>query len=634
MVDIIPPYGSRAAPDPEGDPRPGLPQPWNPSARRSPGGRGNEAEVERLHKGPVELPGVEVDQELVRLFAQVSGDHNPYHLDLEYARQSRYQGPIGHGILTVCLALSELSRALPSYVPVEMEVTRFTAPVRFGDRVRCVVLSAERDPRLWLLTLVVTNQANVDILQGTVRLRPRGPEDGPFSWLQMLDRPLEELHAEAVAWSQDVQPFPVRTAPQLRVGQSAHYVAAVSEERLKANVVLSKDSPWMAQLFALEAVAQASAELSPGFILVGAEAGEAVRPFEVGESLSTRATVTRQGTLVHRPVDRIRIDMEVLDASGQVVASGAVYKESEAPIGQVPPPSRPYPGVEFLVPADPRLLGALSRLHAPPFLTVLDLSEAEDDEVTAAQQAVVRHLESTAQQQSSTPRGYLFLRPHSLRSPWAAGDLLAVVGRMGHLLNGILLPDARTPRDVEVADRVLAGLEEANGWERGRLKIEVMIQQWDSVRRAADLVEASPRVVGLINALPGSLSTPELNRTLAGAAEGARVDFVDGTTRPGDDGKETALGAIQAAMMGFQRKWAFNPLQLNAALNPQLYLSDKDLLRGGVPKDWTRTVLAHEPGKPTLWKESSIQQSPRPSNADPMPLADLEAHARERRPLL
>ncbi|MSQ41163.1 MAG: hypothetical protein EXR55_05850 [Dehalococcoidia bacterium] len=621
MVNRLPDYGSRGmVPDPnEG---PGLPQSSRPST-----GRGNEAEVERFRHGA---------QELVRLFAQVSGDHNPYHLDPEYARQSRYQGPIGHGILTVCLALAELSRALPSFVPVEIDVTRFTAPVRFGDRVRCVVLNAERERNGWLVNFVVTNQDIVVILQGNIRVWPRSPEDGPSSWRQVLNRPAEELRADAVAWSRGVQAFPVRPAPQLRVGQSERYDTAISEERLKANVVISKDSSWMTHLFALEAVAQASAELSPGFILVGAEAGGIVRPLRVGEPLRINATVTRQGVLLHRPVDRIRIDMQVLDAAGQLVASGAVYKESEAPIGQAPTPTptRPYPGAEFLVPADPRLLGALSRLHAPPFLTILDLGEAEGDEVAAARQAVVRHLEGMAQQQPPASKGYLFLRPHSFRSPWAAADLLEVMGKAGHLLDGILLPDARGPRDVEVADQVLAGIEEARGWERGRLKIEVVIQQWDVARRAADIMDASPRVVAIANALVGSLATPELNMTLAQAAESARVDLVDGTARPQDDGRETALGAIRGSMMRFRRKWAFNPLQLNAVLNPQLYLSDRDLLRGGIPKDWTQTALTHQPGKPTLWKEGVIDRAPRPSNANPMPLAELEAYARQERPLL
>jgi hypothetical protein len=190
------------------------------------------------------------------------------------------------------------------------------------------------------------------------------------------------------------------------------------------------------------------------------------------------------------------------------------------------------------------------------------------------------------------------------------------------------------PQDVQMADRVLTGLEEARGWERGRLKIEVVIQQWEMARYAVELAEASPRVVAIVNAMHGSLSTPELNMTLVQAADRARVALVDGTTRPSDDGRETALGAIRSATMRFQRKWAFNPMQLNAVLNPRLYLSDRDMVRGAIPGDWIRASLSHSPAHPVLWKEGSIPRTPQPGHAQPLPVAELEEYARQEKPLL
>ena len=630
---MISPFGSRAAPDPD-DASPLRSR----TPRRGSGGRGNEREMERFRHGPQELPSVEVNAELVKLFAQVSGDHNPYHLDTEYARNSRYQGQIGHGILTVVLALSELSRVLPSYVPEEIEIARFTAPVRFGDRVRAIVLSTERDRARWRLTFVVTNQDDVDILQGSMYLWAHTPEDGPTSWLQTLGSSLEESHAEALEWSHGVQPFPVRPAPQLQAGQTADYTAVVSEERLKANIVISKDSPWITQIFALEAIAQASADLAPGFILVGMEAGDYSRPFQLGESLLTRATVTRQGTLAHRPLDRIRIDMEVLDASGEVVCSGAVYKESEAPIGEAPHPTSasPRPGVEFLVPPNQRLLTALARLHLPPFLVIVDLAEsAIAEEAIEAREAVLRYLKETSPEQRDSSAGsYVFLRPHSLRTPWAAGDLLEVVGQAGHLLDGVLLSDVRGPEEVRFADRILAGLEEARGWERGHLKLEVMIQQPEIARRAQELAEASPRLVGLVNALGAHLATPELAMIIVRAAQGTGVDMIDGTTRPSDDGRETALGAVRSAMMGLQRKWAFNPIQLNAVLNPKLYLSDRDMQRVAIAQEGIRRTLSHDPEQPTLWNGTRISRTPQPTTEGPFPLAQLQEYAAREKPLL
>ena len=599
-------------------------------------GPGNSAELERFRQEPRELAAVEVNPEVVKLFAQVSGDHNPYHLDPEFARKSRYQGQIGHGILTVVLALSEVSRELPSYMPLEVEVRRFTAPVRFGDRVRATILETQPDRDRWRLEFVVTNQDDVGVLEGNLWLRPRTPADGPSSWLQTLGHPLEELRDEALEWSKDVPPFPVREAPKFTVGESAEYSSVVSQERLKANIALTKDSPWLTLIFAMEAVAQASAELAPGFILVGMETGDFRRPFQVGESLHARATLTRQGTLAHRPLDRIRIEIQVVDAEGEVVCTGAVYKESEAPVEPTSPPAPgPYPGVEMVVPVTPRMLDAFARLHLPPFLTILDLGESvAPGDKAAARDLVVERLRQVLQARPDLSQAsYLFLRPNHLRSRWAAGDLLKVVGEVGDLLDGVLLPRAEGPGDVLLMDRVLTALEQAHGWEVGRLKIEVVVQNPRVVLHGEALVGASARVVGLIYAPPPNLDTSELRLAVVQAMQNAGIDAVDGVTTPLDDGRRTALDALRAATMGFQRKWALNPVQLNAVLNPQLYLSKRNVELGGIPTAWVQKVLAYDPQRPFFWGTARITKSPRPTDLEPFSLVELEQRAAREEPL-
>src|SRR3546814_9858000 len=42
----------------------------------------------------------EVTQEMIECFAEVSGDFNPLHLDVDYARETVFKGRIAHGILS------------------------------------------------------------------------------------------------------------------------------------------------------------------------------------------------------------------------------------------------------------------------------------------------------------------------------------------------------------------------------------------------------------------------------------------------------------------------------------------------------------------------------------------------------
>lgn len=51
---------------------------------------------------------VQVTDKMVRQFAELSGDHNPIHLDDEYAAKSRFKQRIAHGMIVGAL----ISRAL------------------------------------------------------------------------------------------------------------------------------------------------------------------------------------------------------------------------------------------------------------------------------------------------------------------------------------------------------------------------------------------------------------------------------------------------------------------------------------------------------------------------------------------
>ncbi|WP_184044382.1 MaoC family dehydratase [Roseospira visakhapatnamensis] len=73
----------------------------------------------------------------ILMFAGVSGDTNPAHMDEEYAAGTLFKGRIAHGMLTGALISALFGTKFPGpgciYVS---QALRFKAPVRIGDTVR------------------------------------------------------------------------------------------------------------------------------------------------------------------------------------------------------------------------------------------------------------------------------------------------------------------------------------------------------------------------------------------------------------------------------------------------------------------------------------------------------------------
>ena len=81
-----------------------------------------------------------VTDEDIELFAQVSTDHNPVHLDDDSARDTIFEGRIAHGMLTAGLISAVIGEQLPGHGTVYLGQTlKFMAPVRPGDRVTAEV---------------------------------------------------------------------------------------------------------------------------------------------------------------------------------------------------------------------------------------------------------------------------------------------------------------------------------------------------------------------------------------------------------------------------------------------------------------------------------------------------------------
>jgi 3-hydroxybutyryl-CoA dehydratase len=81
------------------------------------------------------------------LFAGISGDINPVHLNHEFASQTMFEGRIAHGMLTASFISTVVGTKLPGpgciYVDQEL---RFKAPVKSGDTVKARATVTELIP--------------------------------------------------------------------------------------------------------------------------------------------------------------------------------------------------------------------------------------------------------------------------------------------------------------------------------------------------------------------------------------------------------------------------------------------------------------------------------------------------------
>lgn len=111
---------------------------------------GNRAMLDNMPRGTICIEDLEigmtrnlrktVSDRDIELFAEVSTDRNPVHLDDAYAQDTMFQGRIAHGMLTAGLISAVIGEQLPGHGTVYLgQSLKFMAPVRPGDTVEAVV---------------------------------------------------------------------------------------------------------------------------------------------------------------------------------------------------------------------------------------------------------------------------------------------------------------------------------------------------------------------------------------------------------------------------------------------------------------------------------------------------------------
>lgn len=110
-----------------------------------------------------------VTEDMVKTFAGLSGDHNPVHLDEDYARTSFFKKRVVHGALLASFISAVLGSRLPGPGAIYLSQTlEFKRPVYLGETVTAKVKAAEKldRPKKIKFQTTVFNQEQQPVLEG------------------------------------------------------------------------------------------------------------------------------------------------------------------------------------------------------------------------------------------------------------------------------------------------------------------------------------------------------------------------------------------------------------------------------------------------------------------------------------
>jgi len=109
----------------------------------------------------------------IQLFAAVSGDVNPIHLDADFAATTPFKEPIAHGMLTGALISAALALELPGPGTVYLgQSLRFRLPVKPGDAISVKLEVTDKRDKRKIVTLdcKAFNQDDKLVASGTAEV--------------------------------------------------------------------------------------------------------------------------------------------------------------------------------------------------------------------------------------------------------------------------------------------------------------------------------------------------------------------------------------------------------------------------------------------------------------------------------
>jgi citrate lyase subunit beta/citryl-CoA lyase len=176
------------------------------------------------------------------------------------------------------------------------------------------------------------------------------------------------------------------------------------------------------------------------------------------------------------------------------------------------------------------------------------------------------------------------VRVNGLDTPWCYGDVVEIVTGAREAIDVIIVPKARSARDVWWFDVLLTQLETKLGLKK-RISLEVLIEEAEGLLNAGQIARASDRLEAIIFGA-GDLSASLHARVdgnfdplgdypgdfwhfarvqILAAARGAGIDAIDAPYPAYQDADGYRRAAEQASLLGFDGKWAIHPGQIAIA---------------------------------------------------------------------
>lgn len=111
--------------------------------------------------------GKQVTQEHINIYADASGDQNPIHTDVEFAKGTMYGGTIAHGLYTLALLSEMLTEVFGNHWINSGTVDiAFLKPVRPGDTIKACGAVTEREASRITCDVHCENQRAEKVLAG------------------------------------------------------------------------------------------------------------------------------------------------------------------------------------------------------------------------------------------------------------------------------------------------------------------------------------------------------------------------------------------------------------------------------------------------------------------------------------
>jgi 3-hydroxybutyryl-CoA dehydratase len=101
-------------------------------------------------------------------FSAITGDFNPIHVNVEFAKESIFKQRVVHGMLTAGLIDQTLTNIGGAGNIHLSQFVKFTAPVHIGDTITVISEAVSKDANKNRVTVksIVTNQEGKTVLEG------------------------------------------------------------------------------------------------------------------------------------------------------------------------------------------------------------------------------------------------------------------------------------------------------------------------------------------------------------------------------------------------------------------------------------------------------------------------------------